>query len=145
MKEPCLSVKQPYAWAIVTGLKDIENRSWRTNYRGILAIHASSRFADAEGIDEVRRRAAEAGIEMPQVELLPRQGVVGIVEVTSIVLPQETNSAWADPSADACWVLQNARETEFRPLRGRPGIFDAKEPGLRRALKTSECLNQLAG
>jgi len=145
VKEPCLSVKQPYAWAIVAGLKDIENRNWRTSYRGVLAIHASSRFASAEGIDEVRRRAKEAGIEMPQIEHMPRQGVIGTVEAVAVVSPDQTDSVWADPDAVACFVLRNPRETTFRPIRGRPGIFDAREPKLRRALKTSECLNQLAG
>jgi hypothetical protein len=29
-----LSVRQPYAWLIVAGFKPIENRTWRTTYRG---------------------------------------------------------------------------------------------------------------
>ena len=29
-----LSVRQPWAWLIVAGHKDIENRKWRTSYRG---------------------------------------------------------------------------------------------------------------
>ncbi len=37
-----LSLRQPWAWLIVNGYKDIENRSWRTNHRGPLLIHASS-------------------------------------------------------------------------------------------------------
>ncbi len=36
-----LSVKNPYAYLIVYGIKDIENRSWQTKYRGKLYIHAS--------------------------------------------------------------------------------------------------------
>lgn len=36
-----ISVRQPFAEAIVRGLKDIENRSWSTNFRGKLYIHAS--------------------------------------------------------------------------------------------------------
>jgi len=37
----CLSVCQPWAWAIVRGFKTIENRGRSTNYRGWLGIHAS--------------------------------------------------------------------------------------------------------
>lgn len=33
-----LSVRQPWAWALVDGWKDVENRSWRTAYRGPIAI-----------------------------------------------------------------------------------------------------------
>ena len=36
-----LSIKQPWAWLIVNGFKDVENRTWRTKYRGPLLIHAS--------------------------------------------------------------------------------------------------------
>src|SRR5207302_502261 len=35
-----LTVRQPWAWAIVQGKKDVENRSWRTDHRGMVAIHA---------------------------------------------------------------------------------------------------------
>lgn len=38
---PCLTVRQPWSWAIIFGGKDIENRTWRTRYRGEIAIHAA--------------------------------------------------------------------------------------------------------
>ena len=43
-----LSLKQPWATMIVTGIKAIENRTWKSNYRGSLLIHASMTF-DFEG------------------------------------------------------------------------------------------------
>jgi hypothetical protein len=36
-----LSVKQPYATLICAGVKAVENRTWKTNYRGKMLIHAS--------------------------------------------------------------------------------------------------------
>lgn len=36
-----LSLKQPWASMVANGTKTIETRSWRTSYRGPLAIHAS--------------------------------------------------------------------------------------------------------
>lgn len=41
-----LSVRQPYANLICKGIKDVENRSRYTNYRGKLLIHASSKEHD---------------------------------------------------------------------------------------------------
>jgi hypothetical protein len=41
MKKKVLSVKQPYAAFICAGVKDVENRTWKTDYRGKLLIHAS--------------------------------------------------------------------------------------------------------
>lgn len=39
-----LSIRQPWAWLIVSGYKDIENRTWYTPYRGEIAVHASGSF-----------------------------------------------------------------------------------------------------
>ena len=36
-----LSVKVPWAYYLAAGIKDVENRSWNTSYRGPFAIHAS--------------------------------------------------------------------------------------------------------
>lgn len=38
-----LSLTQPMAWAIFHG-KDVENRTWKTNFRGRVYIHASKKF-----------------------------------------------------------------------------------------------------
>lgn len=49
----CLSIRQPWAWAIFHG-KDVENRTWTTKYRGELLIHAAKTF-DFEGIKWIDR------------------------------------------------------------------------------------------
>mgnify|MGYP000843697978 FL=1 len=46
-----LSVRQPWASLLVSGLKDIENRTWAPNFRGRIMIYASlakvpKRFAE---------------------------------------------------------------------------------------------------
>jgi len=38
-----LTVRQPFAWKIMTGEKTIEYRSWDTDYRGAMLIHVSSK------------------------------------------------------------------------------------------------------
>ena len=37
-----LSVKQPWASLICSGIKDIENRTWKTKFRGRVLIHAGA-------------------------------------------------------------------------------------------------------
>lgn len=37
-----ITVRQPWAWAIATGAKTVENRTRGTRYRGPLAIHAGA-------------------------------------------------------------------------------------------------------
>jgi len=43
-----LSIQQPWAWAIIHGGKDVENRTWPTKFRGRFLVHASRKF-DWEG------------------------------------------------------------------------------------------------
>ena len=38
-----ISIKEPFATLIANGIKKIETRSWKTNYRGELFIHASGK------------------------------------------------------------------------------------------------------
>jgi hypothetical protein len=37
----CLSVRNPWSYLICSGLKDVENRTWKTNFRGEILIHSS--------------------------------------------------------------------------------------------------------
>ncbi len=39
-----LSLTQPWASLVIEGYKEYETRSWKTPYRGLLAIHASKGF-----------------------------------------------------------------------------------------------------
>ena len=45
MKVKGISIRQPYAWLVASGLKPIENRSQNTRYRGRLLILASQKRA----------------------------------------------------------------------------------------------------
>jgi hypothetical protein len=45
-----LTVKQPWAWAILHAGKDIENRGWRTHYKGPLVIHSDDFANETEEI-----------------------------------------------------------------------------------------------
>ena len=66
-----LSIKQPWTSAIAFAGKNIENRSWRTHYRGPLAIHASGTVVDYEALD-VRRRVVRGGEKRPLIDWINR-------------------------------------------------------------------------
>lgn len=108
-----LTIFQPYAWLIVTGIKPIENRTWSTRHRGPLLIHAGAKWHAGW-----RERIARFGIEVP--DDLPMRGVVGIVDVTGVV--KHSRSPWFDGPHG--WTLANPRELPFVPIRGAQGLFD---------------------
>jgi ASCH domain len=109
-----LSIRQPWAWAIATGLKDVENRSWPTDYRGPFLIHAGKAWA-AEGEQFMKR----LGIEVPSSLL--RGGVVG--EATLVDCVRDHPSVWA---IDGHWhfLLAEACDVEFRPMAGKLRWFE---------------------
>jgi hypothetical protein len=45
-KLKAISIRQPRAWLIVNGYKDVENRIWAANVRGRVLIHAGASKSD---------------------------------------------------------------------------------------------------
>ena len=83
-----LSIMQPWAWLIVAGHKDIENRSWPTSFRGPVLIHAGKRLdPDLEDAQDWPWRA----IDRP--DDFEVGGIVGEAEIVDCV------TASASPSA----------------------------------------------
>lgn len=117
---PALAIRQPYAWLVVNGIKDVENRSRRTHYRGQVLIHAS---LNAELLfDDTQDELSElAGISIP--EEYDVGGIIGVAEITAC--QRRHGSVWKDPSCWA-WVLTNARPLPFRACKGALGFFRPK-------------------
>jgi hypothetical protein len=109
-----LSVWQPWAYLLVTGIKDVENRSWATKHRRRLWIHASKR------LDEDAYRALDAsGVHLP--EHLPRGALVGAVELVGCV--RDSPSRWAEPGQWHWQIGQHWALPEPIKMRGRQGLF----------------------
>jgi hypothetical protein len=113
-----LSIRQPWAWLIVAGHKDIENRSWATNYRGPLLIHAGRALARMP-IEKIEKRYR---VKVPRDQLL-RGGIVGQVELADIV--ENHKSRWFTGEGFA-WVLKNPRPVLFRKITGQLRLFDVR-------------------
>ncbi|MBL8048095.1 MAG: ASCH domain-containing protein [Chthonomonas sp.] len=132
-----LSIRQPWAWAIIHGGKDIENRNWRTNYRGPLAIHAGKQF-DMR-LDDFRdycrgdygnpwlRMATEFINEYDFVGNEPRGAIIGVVDLVDCIPSYACDSPWkAGPDPDYwCWKLANPRPLAIPVLlKGQLGLFE---------------------
>jgi hypothetical protein len=113
-----LSIKQPWAWLIANGLKDIENRDWRypPKFRGPLLIHAGKRptILDDRFIELCRRRR----IMIP--DDLPLGGIVGQAEIVDVVTA--SSSPWF--FGPLGFVLRKARPLSFMPYKGQLGFFE---------------------
>jgi hypothetical protein len=107
-----LSVCQPWAWAIVHGIKTVENR-WRpTRHRGPLVIHASRSRRYCRG------DYSELLPDMPPWEHLDFGALVGVVDVVGCV---PLGDVGGDPFAVGpwCWLLANPRRIEPINFKGQ--------------------------
>jgi hypothetical protein len=94
---PALSVRQPWAELIVTGRKTIEVRSWATEYRGRIWLHAA--------------KASEPDLERAfGVKQTFKGGFIGSVRLSAIV-----------PLDDRRWSNWRPRHLVSGPYR--PGQF----------------------
>ena len=50
-----LSIKEPFATSIKDGVKIYETRSWKTNYRGEIYIHASLSLSKSERVESANK------------------------------------------------------------------------------------------
>lgn len=116
-----LSIRQPWAWLIVNGYKDVENRTWHTRYRGPVLIHASKAF-DKEGYLHVSMQHPH--IQMPHFTAFETGGIVGRATITDCV--HQLASPWF--TGPWGFVMRDAEPLPFSPCAGKLGFFDVQEP-----------------
>ena len=120
---PALSIRQPWAWLIVHGYKDIENRDWYTSFRGRLLVHAGQTLT--------RRYYEQTCVELDAVGLIPpdmpaygdmlRGGFVGWTRVVDCVTDHP--SRWKQEGSHG-FVLRDSRPIPFVPWKGKLGFFN---------------------
>lgn len=98
----CLAVRQPWAWALVAGAKDIENRTWGTDYRGPVIIQASSSKTVVNQFSRI------GDTELPTMPFA-FSALIGVVDLVDVVALHESleSNRWA--SGPFCWRIANAR------------------------------------
>ena len=134
-----ITIKQPFASLIVEGIKDIENRTWKTNLRGRVLIHAGAKSADfldsqlADHIYDFIRRTSKSGKDWSGY---PFSAIIGSVEIVDCV--EYHKSIWAEKSIDIYeqfsldrheaiynWVLANPIKFDNPiPCKGKLSFWD---------------------
>ena len=120
---PCLkklkaiSIRQPWAWLIVNGYKDLENRIWAAKLRGPVLIHAGQSRAHltAKELTYIKQKYRIANLP----ESFHTGGIVGLAEITDCV--EHHRSKWFQGPYG--WVITNARRLPFKPCKGQLKFF----------------------
>lgn len=101
--EKCFTVRQPWAHLIMAGVKNVENRGAKTNYRGRVAVHSSATM-DTKNRAEARRHKLDP-------DNLPRGVVLGTVELHGCV--RNSRSRWAQ-RGQWHWLLRKPKQFKTR-------------------------------
>lgn len=132
-----LSVMQPWAWLMAMNIKDIENRTWKADFRGEFLIHAGKKF-DWEGflfIEDTLPSVAQKirvhfGIESElgnwrtlRFKLVIRKGEFGgiVGKSTLVGCVTESDSPWF--FGPYGFVLRNSQPLPFIKYPGKLKFF----------------------
>ncbi|MFN7178353.1 hypothetical protein [Hyphomonas sp.] len=143
-----LSVRQPWAWALIHGGKVVENRgrvpagSWRLVGRRVF-IHAAKGMTRAE-YEDACRFMQSIGVDCPRPDQLPRGGVIGTMRLAAIISDVESpvgtvvlaGEEGADDIGHSSWffgpyglVMEAPLAIVPMPGPGQLGWFDFREGG----------------
>lgn len=135
-----LTVKQPWAFLLIAGLKDVENRNWPTNYRGELFIHASVEksfdwdaliwLMEQKRMGEFWTVIRHFGLilkgELEKCKITKHHeefgAILGSVNLTGCI--SNSTSPWAMPDSKFHWLVSDAKPITPIPARGSLSIWN---------------------
>ena len=125
-----LSVRQPWAWAIIHGGKDVENRTAAAIRKGNMkpgriCIHASKTMTQGEYNTAAMNIWLFTDAIAPPPDELIYGGIIGTVTVTGIV--KESESCWF--TGPPALVLQDPQPIDPIPSPGALGYFHWRRSG----------------
>lgn len=91
----CITIRQPWATLIAIRAKRLETRSWRTNYRGELGIHAGKHM-DRKACETEPIRSLLLAHGYSSTEQLPVGAIVAVCRLNDClsVLSNNGETAW---------------------------------------------------
>lgn len=139
-----LTVKQPWAFLLIAGLKDVENRNWPTNHRGELFIHASvEKSFDWDALiwlmEQKQMGALWAVVrhfglilnDEPEKSSITKHheefgAILGSVNLDGCI--SNSTSPWAMSDSKFHWLASNAKPITPIPARGSLGLWNYELP-----------------
>lgn len=113
-----LTVRQPWVHAILHEGKDVENRSWKRDFRGWLAIHAAA--------NPSRDARFPRGVPTPDLAKLDYSAIVAVARVDDICRSHRSKWFYKAPRGEINygWVLGCVRKLKTPiPCKGALGLW----------------------
>ena len=119
-----LTLKQPWATLVAEGIKEYEFRSWKTNYRGKLLIHAGA------GVDkEEMKRFQNLDLDFQLKKILAEVDLEDCLELNDELnkkIVAEQNIAYGSKYRTSyAWKLTNVKKINIdREIKGQLGLWN---------------------
>lgn len=123
-----LTLKEPFATLIMKEIKTIETRSWRTNYRGEIYIHAGLKKPKYDYKSDDFKKIADQLTYTPGF-VLCKCNLVDCIEMTEEYIQDIKKNYYTDYICGEykvgrfAWILENVELIEPFKVKGRLGIW----------------------
>jgi len=127
-----LSIKEPYATLIMMKEKQIETRSFKTNYRGELYIHASGKTLTKEALNDSYVRKLIEGLTFHCGNIICKATLKDCVYMDEAFMdqikknPKEYRLGVYEVGRYA-WILEDIQRIDPIPAKGRLNIWNYHE------------------
>ena len=121
-----ITLKQPWATLISEGYKVYEFRSWKTNYRGELYIHAG------KGIDKkAMNKIKHLNLEFPQSRIVARVTLKDCIKLEEKIgeeIHNKNNLIYGIHTDGYAWLLDNVEKINSEEvINGKLGLWNLEK------------------
>ena len=119
-----LTLKQPWATLVAEGIKKYEFRSWKTNYRGKVLIHAGS-GVDKKELDKFK----DLNLEYPSKRIIAEVEIEDCLELDDELnnkIINENNIAYGKKyRIGYAWKIGNVKKIKSdKEIKGKLGLWN---------------------
>ena len=119
-----ITLKQPWATLVAEGIKKYEFRTWKTNYRGKVLIHAGAGIEKKELI-----KFKDLNLEYPSKRIIAEVEIEDCLELDDALndkIISENNIAYGSKKRTGyAWKLKNAKKINIdKEINGKLGLWN---------------------
>ena len=127
-----LTIRAPWVYLTLRGLKPLENRSRRTNFRGDFLLHAGKTFEGSDNVfGFIQAVLMDMGKTLVDAQLTtdPRDynlgGFIAVATLTDCIEQgDEACKLFNFYTGQHGWIIENVRPIEFIPYPGQLGFWN---------------------
>lgn len=124
-----LTIWEPWASLIVDGIKDVENRSWKTNHRGVILIHAG-KSVDWSVIDQTASTSSYTIVRVRgdtyRIGPIWPGHIIGQVAITDCCRSIKSHD-WHESGSFGFYLAKPKRFFSPIPWKGSQRLFDVPD------------------